>query len=565
MDIRSERAWKTSLAINMPPPAATSVEPSRLTRTLEYLTLATTTFKDIAQVAHGEIPFIVSTASLSGMILELVQSMKAVRDDLLTVLEQIHEVLCIIITIYSASALEGFLPPEIVQDIGQLTETLQKVYTHLKSQKGISRIKQLFAPVANSAQLELCKRAMKSSIDSFRLHRGVAVVATIQNLEIDMEAQHNKLVEFLAANSDLAHSELTSRTSLSFGSTESLISILPPLPKIFHGRDEELEQVIGLLLSQPPAHIALLGPGGIGKTSLALKVLHDPALPQDIFPLAQRYFVPCHGSPTCAELISSVAKHIGVDPGPNLMKRILRYLTMADNGSHSLLILDNFETPWEPTSTRAQVEEFLALLANVKQLGLLVTMRGTERPAGVMWTRPFLPPLTPLSTTAAYQTFFDIVDSPGQDSAELIEQLLDATGNLPLAITLIANVAAYEGLQSAFSRWTVEQTRVISDGFDKASSLDLSIILSLSSPRMTESALDLLGVLTLLPDGFSDADLVQSQLPLPNILMCKSTLLRTSLAYTEHSRIKVLSPIREYISGTHPPSPGLKLSLQSYF
>ncbi|KAJ7069331.1 P-loop containing nucleoside triphosphate hydrolase protein, partial [Mycena amicta] len=339
----------------------------------------------------------------------------------------------------------------------------------------------------------------------------------------------------------------------------------PPLPKIFHGRDEELEQVISLLLSQTPAHISLLGPGGIGKTSLALKALHHPALSQDIFPLPQRYFVPCHGSPTCTELISSIAKHIGVDSGPNLSRRILRHLSIEDSGTCSLLVLDNFETPWESVKTRGQVEEFLALLADVKQLALLVTMRGTERPAGVMWTRPYLPPLTPLSTAAAYQTFFDIADSPGLDSAKSIDQLLEATGNLPLAINLIANVAAYEGSQSALSRWSIERTRVISDGFDKATSLDLSIILSLSSPRMTESALGLLGVLAMLPDGFSDADLVQSQLPLPNILMCKSTLIRTSLAYTEHSRTKVLSPIREYISVTHPPSPALKLSLRSYF
>jgi hypothetical protein len=66
----------------------------------------------------------------------------------------------------------------------------------------------------------------------------------------------------------------------------------------------------------------------------------------------------------------------------------------------------------------------------------------------------------------------------------IVQQLIDLTGNLPLAVSLIANVASYEGCDVALSRWKTESTRLLSDGYDKTSSLEISIMLSLSSARM---------------------------------------------------------------------------------
>jgi DNA replication protein DnaC len=50
--------------------------------------------------------------------------------------------------------------------------------------------------------------------------------------------------------------------------------LLPASPKIFHGRESELKDVVNLLV-QNSAHIVILGAGGMGKTSLAI-ALHDP-------------------------------------------------------------------------------------------------------------------------------------------------------------------------------------------------------------------------------------------------------------------------------------------------
>ncbi|KAJ7261952.1 hypothetical protein C8J57DRAFT_987905, partial [Mycena rebaudengoi] len=289
--------------------------------------------------------------------------------------------------------------------------------------------------------------------------------------------------------------------------------------------------------------VAILGAGGMGKTSLATAALHSPQVEAKY---SCRYFVPCHSSPTCTELAATIADHIGVEKGSNLLKRVAHYFAHAPP---SLLVLDNLETPWEPMSSRSDVEEFLSLMTDVPHLGLMITLRGAERPAKVKWTRPFQAPLKPLSNEAAHQTFIAVADD-GHDDAS-VKELLELTGNLPLA---------------ALSHWKLESTRMLSDGYDQRSSLDISIMLSYTSSRMTPGAQVLLSILSMLPDGLTDADLIQSNLPITDILTCKSTLIRTSLAFIDQDQyLKVLVPIREHILSMHPPANALKLKLREHF
>jgi hypothetical protein len=138
---------------------------------------------------------------------------------------------------------------------------------------------------------------------------------------------------------------------------------------------------------------------------------------------------------------------------------------------------------------------------------------------------------------------------------EDIDKVLLLVENMPLAIDLIANLVDLEGIASVLSRWETQRTSILSDGRDATSNLELSISLSLSGPRIKSAphAHQLLSLLSLLPDGLSDVELLQSELPLPNILGCKSTLLRTALAFTDgHKRLKALVPVREYMQKSHP-------------
>ncbi|KAJ7791641.1 P-loop containing nucleoside triphosphate hydrolase protein [Mycena leptocephala] len=326
--------------------------------------------------------------------------------------------------------------------------------------------------------------------------------------------------------------------------------MLPAEPKIFHGQNSELSDILHLF-SQGTPRIAILGAGGMGKTSLARAVIHHTEITERYN--QQRFFVACDSAATQVELAALIGAHVGLKPGKDLTNPVIQYFSSSSN---CLLILDNLETLWEPAKSRGNIEEFLSLLTGVNHLALVITMRGAERPAKVAWTHPFLPTLKPLEQDAARQTFIDIADNT-HDSNE-VDKVLSLTDNLPLAISLIAHLVDSEGCSHVLSRWEEEKTSLISDGYDRTSNLDLSISLSLSSPRLNPHSKDLLSLLSMLPDGLSDVELVQSKLPIENILGCKAALICTALAYTnEKKRLKALVPIREYIQKIQPPGDDL--------
>ncbi|KAJ7474177.1 P-loop containing nucleoside triphosphate hydrolase protein, partial [Mycena latifolia] len=335
---------------------------------------------------------------------------------------------------------------------------------------------------------------------------------------------------------------------------------LPSEPKIFHGRHSEVSVIIQAFGNATP-RIAILGTGGIGKTSLARAILHHPEISARYN--QHRVFVACDTTSSAIQLAGLIGAHVGLKPGDNLTQPVIRYFASSPP---SLLILDNLETIWEAREFRAEVEKFLALLADIDHLALIITMRGAERPANVRWTRPFLEPLKPLAQDAARQTFLDIADSG--HTLEEIDKILLLVDNMPLAINLIAHLVDYEGLANVLDRWERERTSLLSEGHDKCSNLDLSISLSLESPRMLASpeAQELLSLLSILPDGLSDTELVQSKLPINNVLACKAMLLCTSLAYIDaQKRLKALVPIREYIHKTHPPMAHIVKPLRQHF
>jgi hypothetical protein len=141
--------------------------------------------------------------------------------------------------------------------------------------------------------------------------------------------------------------------------------MLPPSPQIFHGRESEIDKVVSILMQHSP-RIAILGAGGMGKTSLAIVALHADVVVEKY---SYRYFVQCHSTPTCIELASVVADHIGVEKGSNVQKTVASHFMDAPP---SLLVLENLETAWESVLSRKEVEEFLSLLTDVPQLGLMV-------------------------------------------------------------------------------------------------------------------------------------------------------------------------------------------------
>jgi len=146
----------------------------------------------------------------------------------------------------------------------------------------------------------------------------------------------------------------------------------------FIGRERELRWAKDLLAKR--RFVTLLGPGGLGKTRLALQLAVDVAddYADGVF------FIPLDAIRDPALIVSTIAYQLGVtDKGDQPLHKSLQAFL---RDQHILLVLDNFE---QVTSAAPRVAELLAAAPNLK---VLVTSRA---PLNVRGEHIYeVPPLT---------------------------------------------------------------------------------------------------------------------------------------------------------------------------
>ncbi|KAJ7796490.1 hypothetical protein B0H14DRAFT_3550792 [Mycena olivaceomarginata] len=495
-----------------------------------YLTPTVTLLKELNDAFCPS--FIQPISNIAEALINIVQNVKHNKNQCAQLMENIHQVLYAIINLYLKSEKAGSLDPAMLDHIGKFMG--QVIYTFVEAQQDRSKIKYLFHNNEMQNLLKDCHVGLDQAVQVFAINTRSAMANDIGEMKKTAKTMHEELLELIQTLSDTSTNSDGSSVYLGtndLNNSSNSFSMLPSKPKIFYGRESELDHIMKML-AQQPARIAILGGGGMGKTSLARAVLHHP---ETSAKFEYRFFI-------LPKLWSSIFSR-----APSL-----------------LLILDNLETVWDPIQSRGGIEEFLSLLTDVEYLTLIITMRGAERPAKVHWTHPFLLPLERLSDEAAQQTFMDITDNVY--AAEDVNQILRFTDNMPLAVDLIAHLSDYEGLSNVLTRWKTEKTALLSVGYDRKSNLDSSITLSLSSPRITHNSKELLSLLSILPDGLTAAQLAHGNLPISNILSCKAALLATSLAYQDSNKcLRSLVPIREHIQQFLPPSKALIQSVCRHF
>ncbi|KAJ6616731.1 hypothetical protein B0H10DRAFT_1948895 [Mycena sp. CBHHK59/15] len=184
---------------------------TRLQNLIQYVTLAASTANEIASAA--KVPFLRSTAVLSLSILECVQAVKSNKEACIRMTEEIHEILCAIISLYSMSEIDGVLPPVLLHDIAKFTQTLEKICTFMKAQQGMGKIKQLLKHADNLSRLEACQFELGTSLNNFRIGNGIPAVAAISKMQTDAKKHHEELLALLAAHPELTNSDWSSAVS----------------------------------------------------------------------------------------------------------------------------------------------------------------------------------------------------------------------------------------------------------------------------------------------------------------------------------------------------------------
>ncbi|KAJ7212567.1 P-loop containing nucleoside triphosphate hydrolase protein, partial [Mycena pura] len=252
----------------------------------------------------------------------------------------------------------------------------------------------------------------------------------------------------------------------------------PPAPAIFFGRDKEVDRVVEIILNDEPASVAIVGTGGIGKTSIALASIHHSKV-QELFK-TERFFLSCEATATSDSLVQALLKLFGlfVDGSSPTSASDTLVLYLQARSSKCLLCLDNFETSWD--SDKDQVEALLVNIVAVGHITLVITSRDSDRPRGIKWSE--LKPIQPLAIEAAIKTWDAISHSHDEFSILLIQ----AVECIPLAVTLLAQLAQADSSKALWASWNSESTKFIrSDGSEnRLNSLDLSIRFSIHSPRL---------------------------------------------------------------------------------
>jgi predicted ATPase/DNA-binding SARP family transcriptional activator/tetratricopeptide (TPR) repeat protein len=178
---------------------------------------------------------------------------------------------------------------------------------------------------------------------------------------------YREFVERLADELGLAPStELQAlHGSLGTASTRSVTASLPPVAvdHDFVGRAVELQRIAALLAQDDCRLLTVTGPGGVGKTRLARRVLDE---------LAGTFadgavFVPLEDIVAPAELGGRLARELGVALAGRTepLEQVIEFLRER----YTLLVLDNFEQLAKDASTLAP------LLSACKRVKLVVTSR----------------------------------------------------------------------------------------------------------------------------------------------------------------------------------------------
>ena len=312
--------------------------------------------------------------------------------------------------------------------------------------------------------------------------------------------------------------------------------------------------------------VALIGPGGAGKSSLALEVLHHERTKQKFGD--ERRFMGCDKiQVSCAHFLDRLSQVVGA--GARNPQDTLNLETLRPHLSSKsiFLVLDNAESVLDTGANDAGdiygvIDD---LIQQFPKLYILITSRVSTLPPVKHREVPSLP------RDAASETFLSIrgVETISAD----IEGVLEELEFHALSIYLLATVA----LQSRWDddrlarEWKKRRTGILANkhrNSNPSNSLAATINLSLNSPMFVAWGADARGVLEVIaffPHGVDEKKLEWVFPTVTSIRDIIDTFYILSLTYRTSGFVTMLAPLRDYLLPRDPCSAPLLLTTKAQY